>query len=124
LSKAKKESVLPDRSTRRAQGSKKEKDFSKFLDMFALADFAIALLILLVGLGLHLLSKNSSLGNLIYTRAVLETFFFFLTLAVTAYGVSRFIHDYPAIQQKYFRQWFGAMIVVIVFVILTLGLPY
>jgi len=92
--------------------------------MLALADLVVALLIIVAGLGLHVIDKSGTLGGLIYTRSVFCAWMFFLIMAGTAYGVSRFVHDYPAIQEKYFRQWFGAMIVVIFFVILSLGLFY
>ena len=110
MSKARKGQRLPDR----AQLERESNKLPHFLDIIALVSLGATVI---VGGGGYVL-------DMLYTRTIFTILMFCLVCFGSSFAISHFIRENPVLEKKYFNSWFGLMVVMVVLLIMSLGLPF
>jgi uncharacterized membrane protein len=116
MSKARKVPRVIDR----LRVSKQDRNLPKLFDMISLISAAFAIVLGGGGLAADFLFEI----QLLYTRSIFTILMFSLVVFGSSIAIGKLMRTYPDAQESYFKQWFGAMVVIIIILIFSLGLFY
>ncbi|MHA1683395.1 MAG: hypothetical protein ACTSUE_20815 [Promethearchaeota archaeon] len=110
MSKARKGQKVTDR----LQAGKADKGLAQLFDIITIVSLV----------GFVLVAGGAYVLGMLYSRVIFVIIMYCLVSFGSSFAIGHFIRENPVQEKKYFNFWFGLMVAIVIFLILSLGLPY